>query len=105
MAGYKQTTNWLSDVSQPRGGKATINRIYLWQFKYVNAMLIVLCISNGLISGYITGTHDKELSHQTHVTFAAQTVRVFQLSCSILSVDCSVIIYAMDDSQLTLYSR
>ena len=39
------------------------NGRYLWQLKYVNTILIVLCMSNGLICAYIIDIHDKKLPH------------------------------------------
>ena len=61
MAGYRQTNKLLLDTSQPRRAKFTTNRIYVHQFKYTNTISTVLCMSNDLICGYITGIHDKRI--------------------------------------------
>ena len=61
MAGYRQTRNSLPGSSQSRREKTTTNGRYSRQFKYVNAILIVLCMSNGLIYAYITGIRDKRI--------------------------------------------
>ena len=53
------------------------NRIYLWQFKYVNAILIFLCMSNGLICVYITCNHDKRIVSSCTTWHLPQTTRVF----------------------------
>ena len=57
MAGYRQTRNLPPGVSQSRREKTTTNGRYLWQFKYVNIILIVVCTSNDLICAYITSIH------------------------------------------------
>ena len=58
--GYKQTSKLLQDTSQSRL-KMITNGIYEWQLKYANTIPTVICMSNGLICGYITGIYDKEL--------------------------------------------
>ena len=60
---------------------------------YVNAILIVLCMSNGLICAYITGIHDKRMSHHAHDICCKQ----LEFSASILSVNYFVTIYAADN--------
>ena len=61
MASYRQTSKLLLSVSQPRRVKTTTNGICMQLFKYANTIPTVLCMSNGLIRGYITGIHDKEI--------------------------------------------
>ena len=52
--GYGQISKSLPGMSWPTGVKTTTNGIYMWQFKYANIMSTVLCISNGLIYGYLS---------------------------------------------------
>ena len=87
MAGYRQTRNSLLGISQSRKEKTTINGRYSRQFKYVSAILIVLCISNGWICAYITGIHDKRIVKSCTMWCLPQTIRVFRLLSSILSTD------------------
>ena len=56
-ASYRQTSKSLPGKSRPTGVKITANRIHPWQFKYVNTMTVVLCMSNELICGYINMNH------------------------------------------------
>ena len=97
MSGYRKTRNSLLGASQSRREITTTNRRYLWQFKYVNAILIVLCMSNGLICAYITGIHDKRIVTSCTTWHLPQTIRVFWLLSSIPSADYFAIIYAADD--------
>ena len=93
MVGYRQTRNLLPGMSQSRREKTTTNRRYLWQFKYVNTMLIVLCMNNGLICAYITGIHDKRIVISCTTWHLSQTIGIFWLLSSILSADYFTIIY------------
>ena len=102
MAGYRQTRNSLPGMSQPRRKYTTTNRIYSWQFKYVNALLLVLCMSNGLICGYINSIHDKIIVTSCAMWHLPQKIRVLWLLCSILSANYFAMIYAADNSQLTI---
>ena len=61
MASYRQTNKLLLSMSQTRRVKTTTNGIYVQQFKYANTIPTVLCMSNGLICGYITSIRDKEI--------------------------------------------
>ena len=67
-----------------------------WQFKYVNAILIVLCISDNLICAYIIGIYDKRIITSCTTWYLLQTIGVFWLLSSILSADYFAIIYAAD---------
>ena len=71
--------------------------IYSWQFKYVNAIHTVLCISNGLICPYITGIHDKRIVTSCTTWYLSKTIRVFWLLCSIVSVDNCALIHVADN--------
>ena len=96
MAGYRETRNSLPDSIQSRREKITWNGRYLWQFKYVNAILIVLCMSNSLIRAYITGIHDKRIITSCTTWHLLQTIRVFRLLPSILSTNNFAIKYSAD---------
>ena len=63
MSGYRQARKLLLGASQPRRGKTTTNGTYSWQFRCINSIHIVLCMSNGLIYVYVVGIHVKELLH------------------------------------------
>ena len=82
MAGYSQTRNLLSGASQSRKEKTTPNGRYSWQFKYVNDILIVLCMSSGLLCSYITGIHDKRIVTSCTMWHLSQTIGVCNTYCS-----------------------
>ena len=104
LATLKQEICYWVQLNQSRREKSTANGRYLWQFKYVSA--IPLCVSNGLISGYITSIHDKRIVTSYTTWHLMQTIRVFQLLllCSILSADNIAVIYATGNLQLMIYS-
>ena len=52
-ASYRQTNKLLPSVSLSTRVITTRNRIYTWYFKYASNVPTVLCMSNGLICGYI----------------------------------------------------
>ena len=81
LATDKQEIHYWTWVSQ--GEKTTTNGRYLCQFKHVNAKLIVLCMSNGLICAYIT---DKGIVRSCTTWHLLQIIRVFQLLSSILAI-------------------
>ena len=99
MAGYRLTRNLLPSLSQSRREKTTTNGRYSWQYMYFNAILIVLCISNGLICtcAYITGIHDKRIVTLCTMWHLPQTIGVFWLLFSILFTNYLAIIYGADN--------
>ena len=76
LATDKEEIRYEAQVSQ--GEKTTANGRFSWQFKYVNTILIILCMSNGLICAYITSIHDKRIVTSCTTWHLPQTIRVFQ---------------------------
>ena len=95
LATDKQEIHYRARVSQ--GEKTTPNGRYLWQFKYVNAIHIVLYMSNGLICAYTTDIHDKRIAMSCTMWHLPQTIGVFRLLSSILSNNNFAIIYSTDN--------
>ena len=54
MAGYRQTRQSLPGKNQPRKVKTSTNRVNVWQPTHANTISTGLCMTNGLLSGYIT---------------------------------------------------
>ena len=64
---FKQTSKSLPGTSPPTRVKTTTNRIYAWHFEYANTMPTILCTSNGVICGYVTGIHFCLQTKKRHV--------------------------------------
>ena len=104
MAGYWQASKSLLGVSQPRRVKIITDGTYKWQFKYANTIPTILCTSNGLTCGYITGIRDKRIV-TSHITWnLPQSIKISWLLPSILFANYSAILYPANNSQLMLVS-
>ena len=105
MADYRQISKSLLGASWLRRVKTATNGIYAWKFKYANTIPTVLSMSNGLICGYITGTHDKRIFTYCVKWNLLQLIRILQLLSSILSTYYFAIIYVANNSQVTLIGQ
>ena len=103
MTGYRQASKSLLDVTQPRRVKTIRGDTYTWKFKYANTITTILCTSNGLICGYITGIHDKKTLMWCVTWNLPQSIGILRSLSSTLSTNYFAIIYAANNSQLTLY--
>ena len=65
MADYTDKQEICYQVQVGQGERKPLQKEHtpdnLSSYMYVNAILIVLCMSNGLICAYITGIHDKRI--------------------------------------------
>ena len=76
----KQETHYRVRVSQVERKAPQMEDTHDNSSTYVNAILIVLCMSNGLICVYIIGIHDKRIVTSCTTWHFPQTIGVFRVN-------------------------